>query len=423
MTMRVFLSSTREDLNADCRPSVVIGVQFGEAELVEMDSWDAAHEDPIVLCQCKIRDQSSHYVGLFGHRRGWAPDLLGRSITEAEYDWAVEHRGLPNMAVLLPLVGTELDLILRERARDQAPADDLAQKAFLTRVKQRTCQFFADLRDLQGRTQRRCTSWKYGGLRAMAAMPAAPPPPVTRPRPTDADLAGLGRRRHAKEFGETLELLAGLPAPHVAGFLIHGPRGHGHAALVSRLRGEVENTSHVPPRHVVLYLDVTHRGKNQTTLMTSLAKGLGLDAVETLEDLTRDLNAVLQTSDVIVEISQAQKFDGGLASLIAHFWRPLAAGINQPCAGRLIGLITHVDETTPAATGLLQATPSADGAFDPTAVICLPRLDAFTRGEIALWTPKWFRDHAATTDYIFAETRGHPADVYNLLKHDALWTD
>src|SRR5262249_11200284 len=160
------------------------------------------------------------------------------------------------------------------------------------------------------RVTRKLCLWKGGGLRAMATALAAPTP--ARPRPTEADIFDLGRSSHQQQFEQTLELLMARPAPRLAGFLIHGPRGHGHEALLERLGRLLNKLFNAPRRHLVLHLGSPWQGSGSTALVSSLGKKLGLAvAPASLSDLAKQLENVLQTSDVLLEIRQAQKFDRG----------------------------------------------------------------------------------------------------------------
>jgi hypothetical protein len=420
MSMRIFLSSTREDLNPDCRPSVLTGVKIGEAELVEMDSWDTPHEDPVGVCRRKIRDDSSHYLGLFAYRRGWVPPMLQKSITEAEYEWALEYRKPANMVVFLPLAGSELDLKLRERAKTQPLADAEAQKAFLNRVRRLAFQPFENPQELSSKVTRKLLSWKGGGLRAMAATPASKN--SSRRRPSEEDIFALGRRKHLTHVEETLELLLGRSPPRVGVFLIHGPRAHGHEALAARVKNLVGKTSTATPRVLLFPLNVPWFGRSVDALVARLARELDVEAANAAE-LAPHLEADLETKDVILEIRGTQDFDGSLLNLIKGFWQPMVEALRRPVPHQFIGLLTHFGEVPAEWDAWMQPPPAPDdeAAFDPAQVIRLPRLEPFTQSEIAFWLGSWFDQPQMVAQYLMAETRGHPGELFNCLKDDALW--
>jgi hypothetical protein len=91
MRKTVFLSSTGNDLS-DWRTQVIADARgYDLFRLNAMEEWGARSKPPLELCRNRVSD-ADILVGLIGHYRGWEPpgDAKQRSITEMEYDWAVE---------------------------------------------------------------------------------------------------------------------------------------------------------------------------------------------------------------------------------------------------------------------------------------------------------------------------------------------
>ncbi len=424
MGVCVFVSSTRGDLDPDCRPAVLDGIRIARAVAVEMDSWDAPHGDPAAVCQDKIRRHSTHYLGLFAYRRGSAPKALnGKSITEAEYDWAVGCRREREIAVFLPKVGTPLDLLLRERARNQPAADGDAQEAFLDRVRARTCMPFADRDELLGKVSSKVTLWSGGGLMAMAAGGAAAAAPDGKPL-TEEDVDGLGRRAHLHAFEQTWESLLAPGSPGLGCFLIHGPGGHGHDALLRRLWRLLEQKAGEPPRRVAVALDVPWKGKSPGALAAALARGLGAALSEpSPAALARELADVLQSTDVVLEIRRVQWLDGSLPALVQGLWQPLAAALAGRVRNRLVALLTLEQDLAVDWEPLVQQPAEEEelAGLDPARIIRLPRLGPFGVAEVARWLRRWFAEPDDLACRLVAETGGHPLTLYNRLRDESLW--
>jgi len=91
MRKTVFLSSTGKDLAA-WRAQVIEDLRGHDwFRLDAMEEWGARSRPPLHLCRERVAE-CHIFVGVIGHYRGWEPDgdNRQRSITEMEYDWAVD---------------------------------------------------------------------------------------------------------------------------------------------------------------------------------------------------------------------------------------------------------------------------------------------------------------------------------------------
>ena len=89
---RVFISSTSIDLPAHRQKVIDACNQLGLMP-DGMEHWPAADAKALKFCLDKV-NQADVFVGIYAHRYGWIPPGASTSITELEYDRAVE-RGIP----------------------------------------------------------------------------------------------------------------------------------------------------------------------------------------------------------------------------------------------------------------------------------------------------------------------------------------
>ena len=127
MRKTVFLSSTGKDLAA-WRAQVIEDLRGHDwFRLDAMKEWGARSRPPLHLCRERVAE-SHIFVGVIGHYRGWEPDGDNglRSITEMEYDWAVDGKK-PRLMFVAP-----------DNFAAAAPASDgdakARQQAFRTRL-------------------------------------------------------------------------------------------------------------------------------------------------------------------------------------------------------------------------------------------------------------------------------------------------
>ena len=85
---RVFISSTSRDLLKH-REAVRDTVLTLEMHPVMMEHFPAMDADAIAACKAKVL-ASDIFVGIYAHRYGYIPTGHMQSITEMEYDWAIE---------------------------------------------------------------------------------------------------------------------------------------------------------------------------------------------------------------------------------------------------------------------------------------------------------------------------------------------
>jgi tetratricopeptide (TPR) repeat protein len=91
MRKTAFLSSTGADLGPYRRQLIEDARGHDWFRLDAMEEFRARSASPIEFCRRRV-EEADIFVGLIGHYRGWEPDgdNKQRSITEMEYDWAVD---------------------------------------------------------------------------------------------------------------------------------------------------------------------------------------------------------------------------------------------------------------------------------------------------------------------------------------------
>ena len=88
MKLRIFLSSTRLDL-AEYRRAVIAAIRKAGFDCEAMEDWGTDEREPTTFSK-EILATSNAMVLLVAYRRGFVPSGAVRSITQMEYDYAIE---------------------------------------------------------------------------------------------------------------------------------------------------------------------------------------------------------------------------------------------------------------------------------------------------------------------------------------------
>jgi len=88
--MKIFISSTYQDL-IDYRNKTAEAVERLGQQGIRMEVFGARPEGAADVCREEI-DESDIFLGIYAHRYGYIPPGGALSITEMEYDYAVEHK-------------------------------------------------------------------------------------------------------------------------------------------------------------------------------------------------------------------------------------------------------------------------------------------------------------------------------------------
>jgi hypothetical protein len=408
-----------EDLEKDCRKSMKRAL-LNKAIPMEMDSWNTDFADPVDVCRRKIEKESTHYIGVFAYRRGWTPQVLkGKSITEAEFDWASEYK--KTLAVLLPKIGTDFDTELRRRAANQTEEEAQAQQNFLKRVRDLgTIMPFEDVAHLENKIVETVLRWDTGSFRQVAKIEISPE--TARKRKLIEDkLTELGRPDHGSIFEKLLKKIM-LAAPEAGCFVIHGEAGLEHEKLSARLAKKLEG-SDTEVKRCRINVRTDWRQKNVQSLINVLALELSLDiSANSIETVAEQLKKLLEIGEVALEFTDLQRLEGSLPKFTEDFWRPLMAALPASINHRLIGLLSFEGALKPEWKDFLYV-PGDDADYDPKNLILLPELTNFDEEDVFVWLKErgfkteTAKEYAATW---ITETKGNPAVLYAKIKKELL---
>lgn len=123
---KLYISSTYRDLK-EHRQVLYHALRKNGYDVIAMEDYVAADERPVSRCLADVR-ACDLYVGLFGRRFGYVPEGETRSVTELEYQEAVDKR-IPRLCFVLA----------EDAESDPADADDPARaEALRRRIQQET---------------------------------------------------------------------------------------------------------------------------------------------------------------------------------------------------------------------------------------------------------------------------------------------
>jgi hypothetical protein len=421
MELKVFVSSTREDLNADCRPKVLDAVKYSGAVAVVMEDWHTGYVPAPDLVREKLNG-STHYLGVFAYRRGWTAPGDSVSITESEFEIACMRLRPESMAVYVPQEGTAFAATLRERAAVQTPDDEEAQRCFRSRVlSQGVAEPFQDVADLSMRVLRRVVLWNRPLLEN--ELEKAPPRGLA---PHPDEVAELGRADAVHCFvTQVLPRGGGAGTPNAAGVLVSGPPAYGQAQLLMRLRRHFERHTFRPPRPVTVGCGPLWSTGGVGSLLRALAREMSIPEPAGPAALAVTLGELLKTSDVVLEVTQLQNFEDGVPGFAKAFWRPLLDALPVATPYRLLCLATH-EGAAPAAAGwegVVQRCGPPAAAPDPRLFLHLPELGPFTEAELSVFAGGYLPPEQVQpfVKAMMTHTAGVPSHLYTLLATPSTW--
>jgi hypothetical protein len=422
MSLKVFVSSTKDDLDKDCRPRVLEVIAKAEVVPIAMENWPSRYKPALELVLEQI-DGSTHYLGLFAYRRGWTPPGTTVSITEAEFEHARTRLPQEHVAVFIPAEGSPIARKLKKYAKDgQDEADAQAQAAFLARVRNNgTVESFRDVPELAMITMRCVMSWKTPLIDRAGAAPARAASSVAVPGPDD--VAELGRRAQEDCFEtDLLDRLAGPGAPPAAGVLVSGPAGHGHAQLLGRLRRRFEAVSRRTHPCTVGCGPLWRKGGLQS-LLRVLARETGAAELATMDAAAAHVASLLAQKDVVLQVTALQNFEGGVDGFVDQFWGPLVAALPAATPYRLLCLASHEGRTPDPPAWDATTQPCRAAPWDARRLVRLAPLEPFTAAELSLFLrARLDPDQADTMVTALMETTGGtPGLLYDALTDPANW--
>lgn len=301
MDERVFVSSTFVDLEK-FRQAVQKAIRQLGAIDVSMEHFGARDEWPKEECLRLITKESDFFVGIYAHRYGHVPAGEEISITEAEYNAAVEAQ-LPRLIYLVnegtPWVPAHID---------KGPAE-VKLRQFKERLKaERICKDFSTAEELAAHVA--ADLGRYLSKKEVEATEAG------RRSSLPHQPYFFGREEELKKIADAL-----LPDLRSWGVLIDGPGGIGKTALAVR-------AAHLAPAEdfpVKIFLsakvrELTPAGEqklqdfmlpNFISLITELAAELGEQGVERTppDDRANIVRRALADEKALIVIDNVETFD------------------------------------------------------------------------------------------------------------------
>lgn len=397
-----------------------------------MESWVSDFEKAEKVCRQFLK-KSSHYLGVFAYWRGSCPPGQARSYTEAEFDWACE-RTMP-MAVFVPKASTKYDSKLRRKAKSQDANAAEAQQKFVKRVRAAGVTMdFDDVPQLINKTIQLVNTWRGLGVVSEGAQANSA---TAASGPSDAELVKIGRRELVAQLERVFEIIDGEGLSSVAGFLVHGPVGFGHAQAVRRLREAFEALNEdededAQPRRIVLPVGGYWDGNDLGGMLSAFGRAVDKEwEPADVSALSARVKKLLATEHVVLEINDLQRYGGGLTAFVQQFWKPLTDALGaQIHKHKLVAFMSFEGVPAPDwGARTFDASVDKDEEFELPRPVKLSALEAFTEKELTAWLRGWLGKAGALggdaakqlkqaqtlAQTLVAETGGEPLKVYSKL--------
>lgn len=428
-----FLSATAKDAR-DFRLGVGEALRPLNVAVFLQEYWAAPYQNVVTLCLNRLAD-SDAYLGVFGFRYGWIPDGFAQSITELEYEKALDLWGqktLPPIFVFLPEPGKEAAkqleaAAIEELAREYAAVADRGesrrlQKTFCDRIRgnNKFVRSFETLAMLREQALAAVAIWNEEILREVLS---SRPPAAVQGIPF-AELGSIGRDDLFDDIDDAYGAAVDAKAAGVC-FVIHGPEDAGHVEFHAWL--EARNPWEIS--RPVRLITPAHDRFDVTTLIAATLAATAPDLVppaSTIDVLAAALLERCRTEPVVMFLAIA-RLTGGLDVFRDDFWAPLVrsaqtqAVAGMPAHPFIIVLDLGFEMVQPLPPAVV-ATPLGKG-WNPTSVVLTPALGALTEKDVE----SWLRDHEmkrADSQVVAARVigDGRPRGVFDRLNSDGVWT-
>lgn len=414
ITPRIFVSSTREDLN-DCRKWVIKALRKAQSLPVAMEEWPAEYLPAQQICKQEIL-KSTHYLAILAFLYGSVPDGFDMSYTQLEYELASQTK-LQGKVAFIPDITSQFSQALEDRAKQQSAEHHNLQQAFLSQVKRAgCCQTYSDITDLAIRAGVIAARWAQGGFLGKAREAKSGRRP-RRPSVEDGVFTRIGRKAQVRTFQDTMDV---IDAP-IVGFVVHGKSGCGHDEMIWRLQNEWEQEGISVVKHLSLSLKPLWRDESLDCILRGLITQIDSTATDmTTGGLAKSLKAILKGGAVIMNLKDIQRYSGSIRQFCSDFWRPLIHTISEEIAYRCVCFISVREEINSDDPGIFNVPDAADD-FSADRLVPLPELVNFTRSEMKAFLRKHLahQDAAALLNTLLNETNGgEPRMVYDILAEE-----
>jgi hypothetical protein len=305
-------------------------------------------------------------------------------------------------------------------------ADAEAQMAFWRRVMLKPYEPFTNPPDLVARVSRKLYLWSESGSRGIARRAQLNVGSrASRRQPSEDEIRQLGRKEQIRELQDNLDIVIGRGFSNVICFLVSGRSNYGQTQLVERLCKELEAGSQA--HQYKISLSPLWRQKTSTRLFEVIGSSMQPDWIPTsTTELADRLREILKETDVVLKIDRIDRLHESPATFAEEFWKPLALALNGSLTNRLTLLVTAEGALSPEWEQYLQPSLEEDALdFDPTRIVRLAELQAFSKHELEIWLRKgkWVeeQDVSDLANALIDETAGIPQLLYLKLADDATW--
>jgi hypothetical protein len=393
-SIQVFLSSTIRDLK-DLREDLAKRLAKFQIRCFRSEEDCGGHQTVVDYCRWHLND-SDGYILLLGLWYGWIPPTCDRSITQLEYEWALDKwqaSGNAPLLVLNPTAGAPLWIDLQKRAQalatealDNDPGWDAAghdSKLTAFRKKVTNGRVVAPVEtesDLRDAAIAYGNMWK--GMTPQAAACGVIQVTRTGTRIEDVQLGSLGREPHARALKKAINQLRLFPRAPALACLAYGSDQAGQKALAAWLLGHPDKILSGRPTTLVRPPVDNFTAENLTI---AIAQSLGFSA-RTPVDLAALAAARLAEQPLHFLLDHVNHI--GVVAFQEQFWIPFYRAVldhhgAKPLAHRLSAVVfsykASEGDPSPAVTGAIRS------AADYERLLLLPKLEDLSLSDVIDW--------------------------------------
>jgi hypothetical protein len=392
-SIKVFLSSTIRDLK-DLREDLAERLAKFQILCFRSEEDRGGHQTVVDYCRGHLNG-SDGYILLLGLWYGWIPPGYDRSITQLEYEWALDKWKVENppMLVLDPAAGTPLWNDLKQRAQalaaqelKQDPSWDIGQHdrglgAFRKKVTNgRVVAAVETESDLREAAIAYGCTWK--GMTPQAAATGAISVRRTGTRIEDAQLGSLGREPQAGALKKAINQLRLFPKAPAVACLAYGSDKAGQKALAAWLASHPDKILRGRPTTLARPPVDNFTAENLTG---AIAGSLGFSA-RTPTDLAALVATELATQPLHFLLDQVNRI--GVAAFHQQFWLPFYQALRdqhaaKPLPHRLSALVFTYKESEGGSSAAVISAIGSEPDYEQ--LLLLPKLEDFKLSDVTDW--------------------------------------
>jgi hypothetical protein len=430
----VFVSSTAKDVK-DYRTSVKDALESISAAVFLQESWAEPARDVVDLCLHRLAE-SDAYLGVFGYRYGWIPEGRDRSITELEYDRALEiwrASQVPPVFLFVPETGSQAATELGGAAEVVLALDYPYDPEKREDSKRRQARFrerilisglfirqFDSLAKLCMLAPTNIQNWNLAILKTALE--------GRRDRFGGIPLEDLGAIGRDVQVSALKKALAALELSAYPGMcvLVHGREDAGQLAF----RKFLEAWNGWGLDDAPLVITPPHEQFDEAALRASALGALGPSrtAVQTgFDDVASAILVRCSRAPVVLMLSRFETVES-ICEFQRSFWAPLLAALlvksqNALPPYRLTVALTSL-HPLPALVPASIWQGALDHVADYSRLLRLPELTDFSVADVATWLKEIGVDATRRSSIAASVTRedGIPRNVFDRLNTNGFWS-